>query len=228
MRIFISTLLATALLAFSASSASALAISLGGASGSAATGTQVSVTVSIDAEGTTGIVTLSVGVLFDDTRLSYNQSLSSTSSYTLYNQVTNSKTGVVGPGTYLNAASSCGGSYLQATAGAGCDLRIGTTNQVNVDFISTSFPTAGTTGQAEPNELMATLWFDVLALAPGGQAALSLSLTSPGNVIGDNTGTAIPATLAGSGSVNVIPEPTTALLVGLGLAGLGIAGRRQS
>ena len=223
MRIFVCNLLATALLVFSASSASALAISLGGASGNTTNLSQVSVTVSIDTEGTTGIVTLSVGVLFDDAQLSYNIGNSSTTSYTLYNTVTNPKTGVVGPGTYLNAASSCGGSYLQPTAGAGCELRIGTTNQVNVDFISTSFPTAGTTGGT--TGLMATLVFDVIGTS--GPAAISLSLTSPGNVIGDANGGAIAATTSGSGSINIVPEPTTALLVGLGLAGLGIAGRRR-
>jgi len=221
MRIFISTLLATALLAFSASSASALAISLGGASGSTVNGAQVSVTVSIDTEGTTGIVTLSVGVLFDDAQLTYNQGASSTTSYTLYNTVTNPKTGVVGPGTYLDAASSCGGAY--PTGGAGCALRVGTTNQVNVDFISTGFPTTGTTGGT--TDLMATLVFDVIGTS--GSAAISLSLTSPGNVIGDANGGAIAATTSGSGSVSIVPEPTTALLVGLGLAGLGIAGRRR-
>jgi hypothetical protein len=223
MRTFISTLLATALLVFSASSASALAISLGGASGSTTPGSQVSVTVSIDAEGTTGIVTFSVGVLFDDAQLSYNQAASSTTSYTLYNTVTNPKTGVVGPGTYLNAASTCGGSYYSPSAGAGCELRVGTTNQVNVDYISTGFPTTGTTGGTA--DLMATLVFDVIGAS--GSAAISLSLSSPGNVIGDNTGAAIAATTSGSGSISIIPEPTTALLVGLGLAGLGIAGRRR-
>jgi hypothetical protein len=183
----------------------------------------VSVTVSIDAEGTTGIVTFSVGVLFDDAQLSYNQAASSTTSYTLYNTVTNPKTGVVGPGTYLNAASTCGGSYYSPTAGAGCEVRVGTTNQINVDFISSGFPSTGTTGGTA--DLMATLVFDVIGAS--GSAAISLSLSSPGNVIGDNTGAAIAATTSGSGSISIIPEPTTALLVGLGLAGLGIAGRRR-
>jgi len=211
-----------------ASSASALGLILSGnANGQdVIAGDQVTMTVSIAGEGTTGIVTLSVGVLFDDARLSYNQGSSSTSSYTLYNVVLNPKTGVSAPGTYLNAAATCGGDFYSPSAGAGCDLRVGQTNQVNVDFISTGFPSTGTTGQFEPNELMATLVFDVIGTP--GLANISLSLTSPGNVIGDNTGTAIPATLAGSGSVNVIPEPTTALLVGLGLAGLGIAGRRKA
>ncbi len=31
---------------------------------------------------------------------------------------------------------------------------------------------------------------------------------------------------SGSGAVTITPEPTTALLIGLGLVGLGVAGRR--
>jgi hypothetical protein len=75
---------------------------------------------------------------------------------------------------------------------------------------------------------MATLVFDVLLPPNLGEALITLSSTLPGNVIGDNAGLPIAHTLSGSGSVNVIPEPTTALLVGLGLAGLGVAGRRKA
>ena len=78
MRIFISKLLvAGALFFFSASSASALAISLGGLDATAAPGSTVSVTVTIDTETLTGITLLSVGVLFDDAKLTYNKGLSS-------------------------------------------------------------------------------------------------------------------------------------------------------
>ena len=213
MRNLISSLLVMALLAFSASTASAISLTLAGANGQdVAQNSQVSVTLSLDTEATTGITLLSIGVLFDDTRLTYNQGASSTTSYILY--------GGKGGGGYMKANGTCGG-YPQ-TAPAGCSLRVNTTNQVNVDYVSTDLSN-GTqnTGSVQ----LVTLVFDVLA-APG-TAAITLSQTSPGNVIGQPGGGSTTATLVGDGSVNVIPEPTTALLVGLGLAGLGVAGRRQ-
>jgi hypothetical protein len=72
----------------------------------------------------------------------------------------------------------------------------------------------------------ATLVFRVLQ-GSGGTAAISLTTSSPGNTIALAGGAQGTATLTGAGVVNV-PEPTTALLIGLGLAGLGIAGRRRA
>ncbi len=100
---------------------------------------------------------------------------------------------------------------------------MGTTNQVNVDFVSVDL-TNGT--QNTGSSLLATLVFDVTAVGDGS-AAISLSLTSPGNVIGLPGGAEGTATLSGNGVVTT-PEPTTALLVGLGLTGLGYAGRKRN
>jgi len=73
---------------------------------------------------------------------------------------------------------------------------------------------------------MATLVFEVTGTS--GFAFINLSQTSPGNVIGQPGGLSTTGTLnSGAGGVNIIPEPTTALLVSLGLVGLGIAGRRK-
>ena len=212
-----------------ASSASALALSLGGANGQiVANGDQVSITVSLDTEGDTGITLLSVGVVFDDTRLSYNQSLSSTASYTLYNKNTAGK-GNPSNGEYLQAASTCGG---YPGGGTGCSFWVGVTNQVNVDYVATdlatgySQATGATAGQGiTSGGLLATLIFDVIGT--DGVANIDISITAPGNVIGLPGGASGTASLAGSGTV-VIPEPTTALLVAFGLVGLGIAGRRTA
>lgn len=212
MRIFISKLLvAGALFFFSASSASALAISLGGLDATAAPGGTVSVTVTIDTETLTGITLLSVGVLFDDAKLTYNKGLSSATSYNLY--------GGRGGGGFLAASSTCGGYPTDGTA---CSLRVGTTNQVNIDYVSADL----TNGTANTGSfLAATLVFNVIGTS--GTAAISLSTSSPGNTIALGGGAQGTATLSGAGVVN-IPEPTTALLIGLGLAGLGVAGRRRA
>jgi len=229
MRIFVSSMLAMALMVFSAASASAIALTLGGANGQiVANGDQVSITVSLDVEGATGITLLSVGVDFDNTRLSYNKGASSTASYTLYNANTAAK-GQPSNGEYLQAASTCGG---YPGGGTGCSLWVGVTDQVNVDFISTdlnlgtSQGTGATAGQGNTSGgVLATLIFDVIGTS--GVANIGISITSPGNVIGLPGGASGTASLAGSGTV-VIPEPTTALLVGLGLMGLAVAGRRQA
>jgi hypothetical protein len=216
MRILINRLLVTGLLFFfSAASASAVTLTLGGAGGQDVTpGGTTSVTLTLDTDATTGITLMSVGVLFDDTRLSYDQAASSTTSYILY--------GGKGGGGYMKASSTCGG-YPQ-TAPAGCTIRVGTTNQVNVDYVSVDL-TNGTQNTGS-GILLVTLVFNVLANP--GSAAISLTQTAPGNVVGQPGGASTTATLAGSGSVNVVPEPTTALLVGLGLAGLAVAGRRKA
>ena len=209
---------------FVASQASAISFALAGANGQdVVPGDQVSVTVTLDTEATLGITIMSIGVLFDDTRLSYNQAASSTTSYILYSG---------GKGNnYMNASPTCGGRWWSSpTAGSGCSIRVGTTNQVNVDYVNVDLSngtnanrnTTALTGDG----LLATLVFDVLA-SPG-LAAITLSQTSPGNVIGQPGGGSTTATLIGDGSVNVIPEPTTALLVGLGLAGLSLKGRRRA
>ncbi len=214
MRTFAINIMAVALLAFSASSASAISFTLAGASGQDVGPTgQVSVTVTLDTEATTGITVMSVGVLFDDTRLTYNPGASSATSYLLY--------GGRGGGGFLKAAQTCGGYPSPGGAGTNsgsCQLAL--PGQVNADYVSADL-TNGT--QNTGASLLVTLVFDLTGVT--GPASIALSSSSPGNVVGQPGGASVAPTLAGSGSVNVIPEPTTALLVGLGLAGLGIAGR---
>jgi len=192
----------TLLLSLVASQAHAIAISLGGVNGQVATvGDQIAVTVTLDTEATIGITLLSVGVLFDDTILSYNQAASSATSYILYNG-SNPKAN-----NYLKASSSCGGfpspGGFYSNSGA-CSLRVNTTNQVNVEFVSTNLfdgTLSGNTGVA----LLSTLIFDVVA--PGdGLAEIDLSITSTGNIIGVAGGGTTTATLSGGGAVELFPD----------------------
>lgn len=220
MRTFAINVLVTTLLAFGATSASAISITLAGANGqTVTTGDQVTVTMTLDTEATTGITLLSIATLFDNAQLSYNAAASSSnngSGYILYGSAKNG-------GNYLSAAITCGGGYGSPTAGDGCALAL--PGQVNADYVNgdlTNGTGAGNVGVA----VLATLVFDVTGTS--GFASIALSQTSPGNVIGQPGGTSTTGTLAsGAGGVNIVPEPTTALLVGLGLAGLGIAGRRR-
>ena len=208
MRMFIVNLLAAGLVALSASSAGAVSLTLAGVDEQVvAQGDQISVTVTLDTEATTGITLMSIGVLFDDSRLSYNQALSTTTAYILYDS------GAKGGGNYLSASTECGGGFGSPTAGAGCNIRVGTTNQVNVDYVNSNL-TSGTGAGNVGVELLVTLVFDVNLDAPDGNADISLSQTSPGNVIGQPGGGGTTATLNGSGFVSV-PEP--------GVAGLSLA-----
>ena len=197
-----------------ASSASAVSLTSAGANGQlVAVGDQVTITVTLDTEGQTGITLLSTGVIFDDAILTYNSGASSATSYILYQ------------------AGKAGGPYMTAAADPP-ELRFGTSDQVNVDFVASDLTTGtgSATGDSPaggglPGGLLATLVFDVTGLGDG-VADIYLSITSPGNVIA-GPGTTGTASLAGAGTV-ITPEPTTALLVGLGLLGLAAKGRRRS
>jgi len=231
MRIFAINVLVTALLALGASSAGAISITLTGANGqTVTTGDLVTVTMTLDTEATTGITLLSIATMFDGSQLTYLPGSSTSNGagsnagfpltgngYVLYD------TGAKGGGAYLKAAVTCGGGFGSPTAGAGCQLAL--PGQVNVDYVNGDLANGTGAGNAGVAQL-ATLVFEVTGTS--GFASIALSQTAPGNVIGQPGGTSTTGTLnSGGGGVNIIPEPTTALLVGLGLAGLGVAGRRR-
>ncbi len=196
MRRFIIHLLATALLIGSASTASAIALSISAPDGlSVLAGGQIKVEVSLDTEGTTGITLLSTGVLFPSAVVNYNLGASSAPTYILY---VNGKT-----------------PYMQPAANPP-ELRFGETNQVNVDYVATNL-TTGTGGTG--SDLMATLVFDVPVGTADGPLDISLSITSPGNVVQLTTG---PTTATLSPTLTfIVPEPGLASLSMAALLTLG-------
>jgi len=223
MRLLITNVLAMALLIFGAASANAFATTMtnnyGG--GILTTGDTVTVTVDFDTEGTNDLAIVSVSVLFNDTVMTWNEAASASPTYALY-------------------AGRAG--VAMGNLSTNLTLRTGTSDQILLDWSSDGIlGNAGSTlgcgpfgtFPADPSApsgntcgwTMATLQFTVHTA--GDDAAFSVSNSSPGNILQliDNT---TPANPVSGDFVVLTPEPTTALLVGLGLAGLGVAGRRRS
>ncbi len=95
-----------------------------------------------------------------------------------------------------------------------------------MDFVSSAVGTGtGVPAASVGFENLATLVFT--ATTPGTYGFLFTFDPVTGGVLGLGDGSTESLTLGAGGSVTVVPEPTTALLFGLGLIGLGVAGRRS-
>jgi len=203
----LSLFLSLGLLVLGAASASAFATTMTSnySNGTVlSTGDTVTVTVNFDSQGAADISLLSVSVLFNDTIMSWNQGASTSPSYALY------------------VSGGKGNQYL-VPATTNLTLRTGTSDQILLDWQNTALPG----GNRDAGSFdMATLVFSV-ADTGDGLAAFTLSNSSPGNILQLADGSKPVNAISGDFDV-VTPEPTTALLVGLGLAGLGVAGRRRS
>ncbi|MEE3328814.1 MAG: PEP-CTERM sorting domain-containing protein [Myxococcota bacterium] len=204
--LLIGTLLAALFVCLGATSASAYATTMtSNFSGLyIATGDTVTITVSFDSEGEADISLLSVSVLFSDDQFSLDEGASSSPSYALY------------------VAGGKANQYL-IPASTNMTLRTGTSDQILLDWQNTALPG----GNRDPGSFdMATLVFRRYAIGWSGVARFALSNSSPGNILQLSDGS--NPTNHVSGDFDLVPEPSTALLVGLGLAGLGVAGRRRS
>ncbi len=184
----------------------------------------VTITLAFDTEREVDLAQLGFGVIYDTGVLAYNRGASSTTSYLLYTTARNA---------YLRAANSCGGGFGSPNAGMGCSPHPTLSDQIQVDFFTsqvgsnTGVPTA-TTGA----EVIATLVFHVFAVGDGfGDITVTMDPVRSGILqLGSISGQPPLTINQASNAMGVItPEPTTALLVGMGLVGLcGVRLRKRA
>jgi hypothetical protein len=213
MRLLITNLLATALVLFGAASASAVSVSMTSDYNGVdilGVGDRVTVSVFLNAN-VVGIQLLSVGVQFDPSIWQYNPQ-PTVPTYILYGM---SGSGMTAMTTQLEAQQDPWQLWPGATIPPGV-------GQVNVNFADPSF--VGTL-VTNPNVQIATIELEVHSLGDG-ESTIAITSLSGGNVL-QVAGVVQPLPTAGNFTVYT-PEPGTAVLVGLGLLGLGVAGRRRA
>jgi hypothetical protein len=221
MRLLIINLLAAAMLVFTAATASAVRVDMSSAQdgGQVANGGQIIIDILFDSEGTAGIAAMGAGIYFNTAAVAYNPGASTVNSYLLYTKAKNA---------YLVPTPG----FCSGTPGDKCVIWPGGgPTKVKVDFSSNKLPggvpgvTGASTGAISPN-LLTRLVFNVLDNNMEARFVFSFD-TAQGDGLALEGGIPIPLGLGADVVVNAIPEPTTALLIGLGLVGLGVAGRRN-
>ena len=218
----LSVLLASGFLLFSATSASAFALGLsttanaGWESQWPKFGDTISVTAYFDTEGEADIQILSASLLFDPNVFELDLAASASPSYALY-------------------AAGRGNRWLQPPS-TNMTCRVVTSGQFLLDWSSSYLPDGTTSGcgqfgiyPAVPGTpagfdcgfIMARLEFKIVGPLYG--AFITLTDDSPGNILqlGDGSNPNLD-----NASLAWIPEPTTAWLLGMGLAGLAMKRRR--
>lgn len=199
MRLILINVLTVGLMLFSAASASAISLFFAApSSNNLAIGDQFTIELRMDTEGETQLTSVFASVFADPSLFSYVSGVSPAS--ILFNFSTYASLGRVSQ------------PFVLGSDPAGL-------------IRSASFAALSPSGVARNNQLLATLTFQAVA---AGTASLS-SLIAPGDdVTVSGLSVAGQVQTGSSALITVVPEPTTALLMGLGLAGLAAAGRRQA
>jgi hypothetical protein len=220
MRLLIINILATAMLLFGAASAGAWSVTMTentSYDGQLVTGSEfVVVDVYIDVTDFL-LNNFSYAIMYDSTILSYEGGLSSSPGYILYS-----------PASGAQAATYMFPLQNPPIEWNGIPTAGGPGGQVNLNWGESDL-IAGALQATGLNVYIATLVFHVTGAAGDGIGEIFPQVDANGWALKVG-GVNLPAnTTTPVGGIAVItPEPTTALLVGLGLIGLGVAGRRRA
>ncbi len=171
----------------------------------------ITVQIHLDTEGNPdGIIAFSMGVEFDPGVWAYDQGASSSSTYMLY---------VNGKTPYITPLGCCAG-------GSGPNVWGLAPQQVNIDWGSTALGT-GSVAPGAGGGLLATLVFHAVGGPAIGETIFFNYQSNRGNTFAVGTGVVeIIDQVTLSPGIAFTPEPGTALLMSLGLLGLGLARRR--
>ena len=200
MRLILINLVTVGLLLFSAASASAVSLFFGApSSDTLQPGESFTITFRLNTEGETNLTSVFASVFADPNVLAFVSGSS--------------------PGGLLNSGSP----YYNTLGRVSQAFVLGSDPAGQVR--AASFAALEPTGTANANQLLTTLTFQ----AVGAGTVNITNLIAQGDDITVNGVSIIGQVgLGQSASITVVPEPTTALLMGLGLAGLAAAGRRQA
>lgn len=206
MRLFIVNLVVAGLLFFGAASASAISLSLNALSPTTINvGETVTIEMRMDTEGETQITSVftsmsnsNPGALEFTSGTSLGQILFNPSTYQGLGKVGEPQDGVTGDAP----------------------------GRVRVASYATASPTGS--GRANANQLLGTIVFTATAGGTVDIAALLELGTNPDEITVATVSVTGAVGIGAPITITVIPEPGTALLMGLGLVGLAGAGRRRT